>query len=79
MRKVLVIGLDCVDPYLVFNKFFEELSNIQKLTRIGKYYDPREDLGGFKEDKDILELAPTMLEALGYDIQEYMRGKPIQR
>ena len=30
-RKVLMIGLDCAPPELIFKKFKEELPNLKKL------------------------------------------------
>jgi predicted AlkP superfamily phosphohydrolase/phosphomutase len=36
-RKVLVIGLDCASPYLVFNEFLHDMPNIKKLMKNGIY------------------------------------------
>ncbi|PLV59330.1 alkaline phosphatase family protein [Thermotoga sp. KOL6] len=33
MKKVAVIGLDCADPKLVFEEFWEELPNMRKLAK----------------------------------------------
>jgi predicted AlkP superfamily phosphohydrolase/phosphomutase len=37
VEKVLVIGLDCADPRLVFDKFIDRLPNIKKLTERGAF------------------------------------------
>lgn len=37
MKRVLVIGLDCVPPELVFERFRERLPNINALLRAGAY------------------------------------------
>ena len=36
-KKVLIIGLDCVTPELLFDKWLEELPNIKKLAENGIY------------------------------------------
>jgi len=41
------------------------------------YYDPREDLGGRVVDLDILDVAPTLMRALGLPIPTDMEGKPL--
>ncbi len=37
MKRVLVIGLDCVPPELIFERFREQLPNISALLRAGAY------------------------------------------
>ena len=37
IEKVLVIGLDCADPVLVFDRFIDRLPNIKKLTQRGAF------------------------------------------
>ncbi len=41
------------------------------------YYDPREDLKGRAEDLNILDVAPTLIKALGLKIPEDMEGEPL--
>jgi predicted AlkP superfamily phosphohydrolase/phosphomutase len=41
------------------------------------YYDPREDLGGDAEDLGILDVAPTLLKAMGLPIPADMEGRPL--
>lgn len=36
-RKVLVIGLDCADPRIVFERFKDELPNLRRLMQRGAY------------------------------------------
>ena len=36
-QKVLIIGLDCADPVLMFDKFIDRLPNIRSLTQRGLY------------------------------------------
>nr|MDO8083036.1 alkaline phosphatase family protein [Candidatus Freyarchaeota archaeon] len=36
-KKVLIIGLDCAAPELIFEKFLDELPNIKKMIRHGVY------------------------------------------
>jgi predicted AlkP superfamily phosphohydrolase/phosphomutase len=36
-KKVLIIGLDCAAPELIFKKFLDELPNIKKMIRHGVY------------------------------------------
>jgi predicted AlkP superfamily phosphohydrolase/phosphomutase len=36
-RRVAVIGLDCADPGLVFDRWLEELPNLRRLTRLGTW------------------------------------------
>ena len=36
-RRLLVMGLDCADPELVFNRFRDQLPNIRKLMENGAY------------------------------------------
>src|SRR5208337_5255656 len=36
-RKLLVVGLDCAEPTLVFNKFKEQLPNLRRLIENGAY------------------------------------------
>lgn len=36
-KKVLIIGLDCAAPQLVFEKFLDELPNLKKMTNHGVY------------------------------------------
>ncbi|MFA5863730.1 MAG: alkaline phosphatase family protein [Phycisphaerae bacterium] len=36
-QKVLVIGLDCADPVLMFEKFYDRLPNIKALTQQGLF------------------------------------------
>ncbi len=36
-RRVLVIGLDCAAPQLVFDRWLDELPNIRSLTQRGRY------------------------------------------
>jgi len=36
-RKVAIIGLDCADPKLVFEEFWHDLTNIQRIARSGSY------------------------------------------
>ncbi len=38
-RKVMVIGLDCADPSLVFDQFAEDMPNITKLRQGGLWGD----------------------------------------
>ncbi len=40
------------------------------------YYDPKKDLGG-EEDLNILDVAPTLLKAMGLPIPGEMEGKPL--
>lgn len=37
IEKVAVIGLDCAEPSLVFERWIEDLPNIRRLTRAGLY------------------------------------------
>lgn len=37
MRRILVIGLDCAAPHLVFERFIEKLPNLRELMRRGMY------------------------------------------
>ncbi|NQT08526.1 alkaline phosphatase family protein [Candidatus Bathyarchaeota archaeon] len=41
------------------------------------YYDPREDLNGRAEDLNILDVAPTLIKALGLKVPEDMEGEPL--
>jgi predicted AlkP superfamily phosphohydrolase/phosphomutase len=41
------------------------------------YYDPREDLKGRAEDLNILDVAPTLMKALGLKVPEDMEGEPL--
>ncbi len=41
------------------------------------YYDPREDLKGRAEDLNILDVAPTLINALGLKVPEDMEGEPL--
>lgn len=41
------------------------------------YYDPREDLEGRVEDLNILDVAPTLMKALGLKVPEDMEGEPL--
>jgi predicted AlkP superfamily phosphohydrolase/phosphomutase len=41
------------------------------------YYDPSRDLGGRKEDLDILDVAPTLMRAMGLRVPEDMEGSPL--
>jgi len=41
------------------------------------YYDPREDLNGRAEDLNILDVAPTLMKALGLKVPEDMEGEPL--
>ena len=41
------------------------------------YYDPREDLKGRAEDHSILDVAPTLMIALGLKVPEDMEGEPL--
>ena len=41
------------------------------------YYDPREDLKGRAEDHNILDVAPTLMKALGLKVPEDMEGEPL--
>ena len=41
------------------------------------YYDPREDLKGRAEDLNILDVAPTLIKALGLKVPEDMEGEPL--
>jgi predicted AlkP superfamily phosphohydrolase/phosphomutase len=41
------------------------------------YYDPREDLGGDAEDLGILDVAPTLLKAMGLTVPADMEGRPL--
>ena len=41
------------------------------------YYDPSRDLGGRVEDLNILDVAPTLLSAMGLRVPEYMEGKAL--
>lgn len=41
------------------------------------YYDPRRDLGGREEDLDILDVAPTLLKAMGLKIPVEMEGSSL--
>jgi predicted AlkP superfamily phosphohydrolase/phosphomutase len=36
-RRVAVIGLDCADPRLVFDRWLDDLPNLQELTRAGTW------------------------------------------
>ena len=36
-RRVMVIGLDCADPELVFGPWLEELPNLRALVRAGAH------------------------------------------
>jgi predicted AlkP superfamily phosphohydrolase/phosphomutase len=37
IKKVLVIGLDCADPHLMFTRYYDQLPNIKKLTERGMF------------------------------------------
>jgi predicted AlkP superfamily phosphohydrolase/phosphomutase len=37
IEKVLVIGLDCGDPELIFNKFIDQMPNVKKLAELGMF------------------------------------------
>lgn len=37
LEKVMIIGLDCADPHLVFDKWIDRLPNLRALTRRGLY------------------------------------------
>ena len=37
MNKFAIIGLDCADPKLIFEEFWDELPNIRKLAQSGSY------------------------------------------
>ena len=41
------------------------------------YYDPKNNLHGEKEDKDILDVAPTLMKILDLEIPKECRGAPI--
>jgi len=41
------------------------------------YYDPQEDLKGRAEDLNILDVAPTLMKALGLKVPEDMEGEPL--
>ena len=41
------------------------------------YYDPREDLKGRAEDLSILDVAPTLMKALGLKVPDDMEGEPL--
>ena len=41
------------------------------------YYDPSRDLGGRVEDLDILDVAPTLLRAMGLRVPVDMEGNPL--
>jgi len=40
------------------------------------YYDPRRDLGGQVEDRRIVDVAPTVLKAMGLPVPPGMEGRP---
>ena len=42
------------------------------------YYDPREDLKGRAEDHSILDVAPTLMKALGLKVPDDMEGEPLK-
>ncbi len=37
MKKVLVIGLDCADPRLVFDKYLDSMPNIKRMLKNSSY------------------------------------------
>ncbi len=41
------------------------------------YHDPKRDLGGLVEDLRIIDVAPTILKAMGLPIPKEMEGKPL--
>ena len=41
------------------------------------YYDPRRDLGGRVEDLNILDVAPTLMRAMGLRVPADMEGSPL--
>jgi len=41
------------------------------------YYDPKRDLGGRGEDMNILDVAPTLLRAMGLRVPADMEGSPL--
>ncbi len=41
------------------------------------YYDPKKDLGGRGEDLNILDVAPTLLRAMGLRVPADMEGSPL--
>ncbi|KON30723.1 nucleotide pyrophosphatase [miscellaneous Crenarchaeota group-15 archaeon DG-45] len=46
-------------------------------TGLYVYYDPRRDLGGRAEDLRIVDVAPTILKAMGLPIPSEMEGRPL--
>ena len=42
------------------------------------YYDPRRDLGGRAEDLRIVDVAPTLLRAMGLPVPREMEGRPLR-
>jgi len=43
------------------------------------YYDPAKDLGGVEKDMKIVDVAPTLLRAMGLPVPREMEGRPLQR
>jgi predicted AlkP superfamily phosphohydrolase/phosphomutase len=43
------------------------------------YYDPSRDLGGRVEDLNILDVAPTLMRAMGLRVPADMEGSPLSR
>ena len=41
------------------------------------YYDPKRDLGGRVEDLNILDVAPTLMRAMGLRVPADMEGSPL--
>lgn len=41
------------------------------------YYDPKRDLGGRTEDLRIMDVAPTILKAMGLPVPDRMEGSPL--
>ncbi len=42
------------------------------------YYDPKEDHGGKVEEMNIIDVAPTLMRAMGLRVPEDMEGKPLR-
>jgi len=42
------------------------------------YYDPKEDYGGKVEEMNIIDVAPTLMMAMGLRVPEDMEGRPLR-
>jgi len=36
-KKIVIIGLDCASPNLIFDEFFDDLPNLRKIMKNGVY------------------------------------------